>query len=217
MLSGHPHVGGEIASSAFEFHASHGPSPRGWGNPRNAARMTPASRAIPTWVGKSPMGSRHTMSRAGHPHVGGEITALVLRGASSGGPSPRGWGNPVERFTRDGCKRAIPTWVGKSTAFREADAIASGHPHVGGEISLEPPAKRLPPGPSPRGWGNLAGWMSKVALTRAIPTWVGKSLNLTAESSSPAGHPHVGGEITALVLRAASSGGPSPRGWGNPV
>ena len=92
------------------------------------------ARAIPTWVGKSIGVSTVFKSKAGHPHVGGEIKLVIRTLGDAGGPSPRGWGN------HKNCKecwletRAIPTWVGKS-GFRPQSEIAStGHPHVGGEI-----------------------------------------------------------------------------------
>ncbi len=50
---------------------------------------------------------------------------------------------------------------------------------------------------------------------RAIPTWVGKSGGDGWRRRNPAGHPHVGGEISSRRNSGTHLPGPSPRGWGN--
>ena len=113
----------------------------------------------------------------GHPHVGGEIPPKRPCKARFGGPSPRGWGNLKRRF-----------FVSRKSL---------GHPHVGGEILND--VQRFAPcsGPSPRGWGNRGAKGISELSERAIPTWVGKSNQDDEGETDEAGHPHVGGEISA--------------------
>ena len=153
--SGHPHVGGEICLYYQCSPPAHGPSPRGWGNqPAHGSRWH-RSRAIPTWVGKSGRKSARGVIRSGHPHVGGEIQHEFNCDNGNHGPSPRGWGNLLNGAAQGTAKRAIPTWVGKSSHSSPDSMPGTGHPHVGGEIKTrlfqEVPSR----GPSPRGWGNL--------------------------------------------------------------
>ena len=51
-------------------------------------------------------------------------------------------------------------------------------------------------GPSPRGWGNRVRHAGRPSVERAIPTRVGKSLELEFALTQAAGHPHAGGEIS---------------------
>ena len=132
------------------------------------------------------------------------------------GPSPRGWGNRWRNGCQTGPGRAIPTWVGKSTASGAGFCAASGHPHVGGEIRYSPNDSQRAPGPSPRGWGNRIVEDVQISIKRAIPTWVGKSQHRWQGLPAMPGHPHVGGEIGRRGFWRPMFCGPSPRGWGNP-
>ena len=132
---GHPHAGGEIASTGSLISLRHGPSPRGWGNLSSAPLCSTVRRAIPTRVGKSAVGGLSIDRVAGHPHAGGEIHSCGYSFGESLGPSPRGWGNPRGRSVRLGSSRAIPTRVGKSFHPRLELNPGAGHPHAGGEIS----------------------------------------------------------------------------------
>ena len=71
-------------------------------------------------------------------------------------------------------------------------------------------------GPSPRGWGNPGRGLDSSNLSRAIPTRVGKSRQRPLSGTTPAGHPHAGGEIQRRAPHHCRASGPSPRGWGNP-
>ena len=118
---GHPHVGGEIPSTATRWTHTTGPSPRGWGNPVFARERLGERRAIPTWVGKSRSSLEPSPQVPGHPHVGGEIWLSFSVGRSVTGPSPRGWGNQKRTLPPSAKPRAIPTWVGKSVLLGPLD------------------------------------------------------------------------------------------------
>ena len=192
-----------------------GPSPRGWGNLRRAVNCLAVERAIPTRVGKSLAMSLPGRLTAGHPHAGGEIALLRLLRSVTGGPSPRGWGNPIKFFGAGFCERAIPTRVGKSQNAPTGQPDTAGHPHAGGEIGRIRTEGEQKAGPSPRGWGNRPCLQALAAGRRAIPTRVGKSQLIASNQGIASGHPHAGGEIKRAVERAYETTGPSPRGWGN--
>ena len=193
--AGHPHVGGEIISAGKDCFRFCGPSPRGWGNRSQSKSGLQEVRAIPTWVGKSARSDLFASILPGHPHVGGEIIHVGFFSLALEGPSPRGWGNQTRDSDTGGRWRAIPTWVGKSLMQRFRDAMTSGHPHVGGEITRMSANAPENCGPSPRGWGNRGEQRGRQRHTRAIPTWVGKSSRKQVGEFSSSGHPHVGGEI----------------------
>ena len=111
--------------------------------------------------------------------------------------------------------RAIPTWVGKSNFSFTNRKGPAGHPHVGGEIKIAHSFSGSVYGPSPRGWGNRLVRWHNLPCSRAIPTWVGKSVGIAGRRHRRTGHPHVGGEIRIVAYAFSTARGPSPRGWGN--
>ncbi len=213
---GHPHAGGEIPLCFPNDFRHRGPSPRGWGNPGGAVAWFNGRRAIPTRVGKSPTCGPMWRRSAGHPHAGGEISPKHFAICSNSGPSPRGWGNRKTNARRAKCHRAIPTRVGKSHGRVRHCAIATGHPHAGGEIPTVACLNDAQAGPSPRGWGNPLTPRLHAERGRAIPTRVGKSFAVRELLPGSAGHPHAGGEISRPLAPHLCRRGPSPRGWGNP-
>jgi len=114
LYSGHPHAGGEIAPLHPQREWFVGPSPRGWGNLVAGVDQNPVVRAIPTRVGKSINRDSIDILSPGHPHAGGEIFGFEKCVLRMRGPSPRGWGNPMQIFQTQNAARAIPTRVGKS-------------------------------------------------------------------------------------------------------
>ena len=213
--AGHPHAGGEILFSHSTYFSGFGPSPRGWGNQLGDGLERLLKRAIPTRVGKSARSVSFSAMAAGHPHAGGEILTVECDGWHAYGPSPRGWGNRSCRPCSSQPRRAIPTRVGKSFSALLARSPPPGHPHAGGEISVNQPRRLRRCGPSPRGWGNLASTGHPSPVARAIPTRVGKSVSTSRAANTKSGHPHAGGEIRAAIERLNRHAGPSPRGWGN--
>ena len=192
---GHPHAGGEIAVRESIAKSGNGPSPRGWGNRDVPGALHLVERAIPTRVGKSVHMVTICRRLPGHPHAGGEIGAPRQSQVGKCGPSPRGWGNLEVHFLLRAHQRAIPTRVGKSLTNGRGRGPGTGHPHAGGEIAPGSEDALLHRGPSPRGWGNLHTASLRNMWSRAIPTRVGKSSTCGTTTTSPAGHPHAGGEI----------------------
>ncbi len=91
----------------------------------------------------------------------------------------------------------------------------TGHPRVGGETRSTASLPSLPPGPSPRGRGNLCGAFHRHGWRGAIPAWAGKPGSAARPYSGRWGHPRVGGETLRSSYAASLLAGPSPRGRGN--
>ena len=134
--------------------------------------------------------------RSVHPHVCGEIAAIVVQHGKHFGSPPRVWGNlsacsqrrtPRARFT--------PTCVGKSEISGEFAANGAVHPHVCGEIDgLLPVRAVLTVHP------HVCGEIAFVSRLRI---------------HAPTVHPHVCGEIINHRLPVPSRPGSPPRVWGN--
>ncbi len=151
----HPHVGGENVNSSHLTQYGYGPSPRGWGERNPHHRRRPVGRTIPTWVGRTRYAYTQATTTTDHPHVGGENAIGALIGVAFGGPSPRGWGEHRQKTDQRGSDRTIPTWVGRTGRSWPTRAVASDHPHVGGENRSVAALSMARRGPSPRGWGEL--------------------------------------------------------------
>ena len=54
-----------------------------------------------------------------------------------GGPSPRGWGAPLDGLASRRRKRTIPTRVGSTARARSNRSLPADHPHAGGEHASE--------------------------------------------------------------------------------
>ncbi len=212
----HPHAGGEIQLVVKGRHLESGPSPRGWGNLLRLLFDLWVNRSIPTRVGKSGCEVRSDQADSVHPHAGGEIISQNSSNSHSCGPSPRGWGNHFQPRCRACASRSIPTRVGKSPRGFLRGAGRAVHPHAGGEIPEPQMSMNVPPGPSPRGWGNPDYSGAIPPTSRSIPTRVGKSCRHQAHPYPRTVHPHAGGEIVFQKEKFALAFGPSPRGWGNP-
>src|ERR1035441_8011535 len=110
----HPHAGGEYRSRRIRRSKSSGPSPRGWGIPREGLQEFALYRTIPTRVGNTNGVFVDQTANPDHPHAGGEYISSNCRPSAPGGPSPRGWGIPLTIGTNGQVYRTIPTRVGNT-------------------------------------------------------------------------------------------------------
>ena len=156
-------------------------------------------------------------ARADHPHAGGENQSARIAEHPAIGPSPRGWGEPVDVTPCPVDERTIPTRVGRTGAFCNRLAMRSDHPHAGGENFSQGFSRFSPSGPSPRGWGERPRQSSRAAASRTIPTRVGRTVAVAWVPPSAPDHPHAGGENRRTHGAGAGRVGPSPRGWGEPI
>ncbi len=110
----HPHAGGENFRGIRSRLPIPGPSPRGWGELDGAAHSIGRRRTIPTRVGRTRRGTPPRRRSTDHPHAGGENTPEPDGSYKDYGPSPRGWGEPVECCGARKTIRTIPTRVGRT-------------------------------------------------------------------------------------------------------
>ncbi len=212
----HPHAGGENVLVEKAIIRVRGPSPRGWGEPLHTRDLLAVVRTIPTRVGRTARPRCDARLGADHPHAGGENKSCQVSRSSSGGPSPRGWGEPHVVGLLSGPSRTIPTRVGRTAPLCKPYFRFSDHPHAGGEnVKCELITAR-DNGPSPRGWGEQGLYAYKAEWQRTIPTRVGRTSPLIAAHFQVPDHPHAGGENCLAIFQNDEAGGPSPRGWGEP-
>ena len=152
-----------------------------------------------------------------HPHAGGENNAWDVDGIAQAGPSPRGWGELPAISTHGGCRRTIPTRVGRTAPSSSTPRRTPDHPHAGGENNQVDSLTFHQPGPSPRGWGEPHPRRHRASPDRTIPTRVGRTHGGKRHYRRPADHPHAGGENFVGAFIGCALSGPSPRGWGEHV
>mgnify|MGYP005846667565 CR=1 FL=1 len=193
-VADHPHAGGENADAGLARLSLSGPSPRGWGEPLARDVRLYVVRTIPTRVGRTRSVHGPRFGSRDHPHAGGENPRASTVGGSVGGPSPRGWGEPLKSGVSRNARRTIPTRVGRTARPIAPPTGPPDHPHAGGENGLEWARGWNRVGPSPRGWGERALPAGRTGRARTIPTRVGRTLRCPGASIRRADHPHAGGE-----------------------
>ena len=149
-----------------------------------------------------------------HPHVCGELCAIVKPDVSQAGSSPRLWGTRGFMFLKRDQVRFIPTSVGNSHHVPGDGRDQPVHPHVCGELGLGYNAVFFRNGSSPRLWGTHPRRRLKIIQSRFIPTSVGNSNDLRNRDRRRAVHPHVCGELHFVPLSKCEKLGSSPRLWG---
>ena len=212
----HPHVCGEIEAIPQQTTRVSGSPPRVWGNLDLGNNVIEHRRFTPTCVGKSARILWQAAMTTVHPHVCGEIYQRQQALRLHRGSPPRVWGNlgtikfdlhPI-RFT--------PTCVGKSSNPETCFSRFAVHPHVCGEIVAIAESQQADDGSPPRVWGNLGAILRTDAPLRFTPTCVGKSGSRKSAARARPVHPHVCGEIHAILRAGVAGIGSPPRVWGNP-
>lgn len=183
-----------MASSVPQAFAC-GPSPRMWGR-------TDACRA-------------RAAIDADHPHVRGENGGHSGLNMSHSGPSPRAWGEPRDNPPLIPLRRTIPTCVGRTWNMAPTGPARTDHPHVCGENRIRPRPMSGHSGSSPHGWGGLGRAVNEPVGRRTIPTYVGRTTEVSPSVPSPTEHPHECGENRFSSFVGRSDLGPSPRMWEN--
>jgi len=91
------------------------------------------------------------------------------------GPSPRTWGERGGHPGRALDRRTIPTHVGRTSLADCRAPSPADHPHARGENRPRSPPQSITAGPSPRTWGERLRGRKSLALSRTIPTHVGRT------------------------------------------
>jgi len=153
----------------------------------------PLWRTIPTRVGRTdymPPG----VFQADHPHACEENAEFTGDFDPDTGPSPRVWGELCESVLQSCERRTMPTRVGKTILVNCTRSVTTDHPHACGENLSSGSFTSGAGGPSPRVWGEPRHSPTTHALSRTIPTRVGRT--------------------RAAQSRTDTLCGPSPRVWG---
>ena len=210
----HPHAYGDKRSNRPCVCQHVGSSPRVWGQETILQSLKSFCRIIPTRMGTSP---KHTVCRKGvedHPHAYGDkpITMFVL--ISSLGSSPRVWGQVYQKYDGNQPVRIIPTRMGTSTGRVYKAGAEEDHPHAYGDKRTRHHSSALPPGSSPRVWGqvHIMSWYTFV--DRIIPTRMGTRRRIITLLASTTDHPHAYGDKSDENDGEPIIEGSSPRVWG---
>src|SRR5690606_22438300 len=110
-----------------------------------------------------------------HPHVRGDVHSPPGPGAALRGPPPRAWGRRELDAVDIGGVRSTPTCVGTSLKVGHLTPSAKVHPHVRGDVSLQPSSSPGMSGPPPRAWGRPRRPPTEHLRLRSTPTCVGTS------------------------------------------
>ena len=190
----HPHAGGENGVGTIHHLTSIGPSPRGWGELKQARFYALNERTIPTRVGRTVIRCPDWGHSEDHPHAGGENCSAPASQGAAVGPSPRGWGELLAQFLSMRRVGTIPTRVGRTNMNTSRSLAYKDHPHAGGENHHAGRAGWRFTGPSPRGWGELPQPPVTPPAPWTIPTRVGRTIENGFNTTAPQDHPHAGGE-----------------------
>ena len=214
MRAGHPHACGENHHAGVQQDHDSGTSPRVWGERRLCRHVHAAERDIPTRVGRTcPRCARSTPS-PGHPHACGENCTVWRLIESSGGTSPRVWGERRRPPPSSPPSRDIPTRVGRTRTQRARQDSSPGHPHACGENKYSGTGPMSITGTSPRVWGEPVRVDDRADVVRDIPTRVGRTWPRGWPPSRETGHPHACGENGQTSSQFYAVNGTSPRVWG---
>ena len=150
----HPHVRGEHHDWGSVPWCLLGSSPRAWGTLSPTVVANVVMRFIPTCVGNTRPRRTAPSHDPVHPHVRGEHRRDKFCHCVNPGSSPRAWGTRALPVGGGGPMRFIPTCVGNTVKYVNANQHKSVHPHVRGEHRPNDAALGPGPGSSPRAWGT---------------------------------------------------------------
>ena len=131
----------------------HGSSPRVWGQ---AIRRNSSA-----------------MEHKDHPHACGDKKSIPNTMWKKAGSSPRVWGQDEHLSDLISESRIIPTRVGTRHLLIIKFANNGDHPHACGDKPVVAICLYIPPGSSPRVWGQVSSLGFPIACCRIIPTRVG--------------------------------------------
>ncbi len=128
---------------------------------------------IPTRVGTSCLIRCYTVRSEDHPHACGDKPISFLFLDTSGGSSPRVWGQGIVADVQFCPPGIIPTRVGTSTLYITYQPPAWDHPHACGDKNVIFVAGTDKEGSSPRVWGQARRNVLRRHKAGIIPTRVG--------------------------------------------
>ena len=130
------------------------------------------------------------------------------------GSSPRVWGQAGQCRGNEAAAGIIPTRVGTSDEELMNELKKRDHPHACGDKPLYMITTRQIVGSSPRVWGQVKVINMRGSKRRIIPTRVGTRFICCCVFTCISDHPHACGDKVFLVCLYYTTGGSSPRVWG---
>ncbi len=152
-----------------------------------------------------------------HPHARGDNPRRGRAVPRHDGPSPRAWGQRLQRGTYARHLRSIPTRVGTTLLSVVQGRRGSVHPHARGDNHHSSTCRPVASGPSPRAWGQPDVRRRVPLQARSIPTRVGTTLHPATIPTLSSVHPHARGDNPPPPIDIDWIFGPSPRAWGQPA
>ena len=134
--------------------AKAGSSPRVWGQVPEQNEVVKAHWIIPTRMGTSCSGLTKAYQIQDHPHAYGDKINKKRGVKMDLGSSPRVWGQVCVSYTHKERGRIIPTRMGTSCQFVNANAGNGDHPHAYGDKIISKERCNDYRGSSPRVWGQ---------------------------------------------------------------
>ena len=110
----HPHACGDKRVQRQCLCGRLGSSPRVWGQDNGDRLLSSVDRIIPTRVGTSEVNISIFFLDEDHPHACGDKQPYAIIQVSTGGSSPRVWGQEKQKVPREPVLGIIPTRVGTS-------------------------------------------------------------------------------------------------------
>ena len=159
FASEHPHMRGENDGHRLKRSGTAGTSPHAWGKQGDEGAGHPATRNIPTCVGKTLLLPIFAFGEPEHPHMRGENSHSSKDALPQPGTSPHAWGKRRCPGVARLAARNIPTCVGKTWRRQRPPCRSSEHPHMRGENLGCTTGSRLVPGTSPHAWGKPSIFM----------------------------------------------------------
>ena len=179
----YPRVGGATARSRASRRLFFGLSPRGRGNRHARQPIQWRSGSIPAWAGQPSCPPETSVHLKVYPRVGGATDGDLPAPRDGDGLSPRGRGNPQQHQGQGSHSRSIPAWAGQPGHADQGFHGVPVYPRVGGATFGLTLLDGHGQGLSPRGRGNLFGWMGRKDRRRSIPAWAGQPTEMALKLS----------------------------------
>ena len=170
----YPRVGGGTRSGSWLQPRMSGLSPRGRGNPRMRGRAELSLRSIPAWAGEPTEAAVRSGSTRVYPRVGGGTRISGAASIPCSGLSPRGRGNPLQRYALSERFGSIPAWAGEPIGRGATSGWPWVYPRVGGGTVADALVSAADRGLSPRGRGNRDRPHHRSPRSGSIPAWAGE-------------------------------------------
>ena len=149
---------------------------------------------IPAYAGSTVVYLCIDRAPGDHPRVCGEHDMSRQKDKGTKGSSPRMRGARGPDIKAVAVQRIIPAYAGSTAAVVSANDRDWDHPRVCGEHELQPKAKALDLGSSPRMRGALDHRRVGLPMGGIIPAYAGSTAQTSHRSIQRQDHPRVCGE-----------------------